>query len=381
MTGRKVVIADTRAPRIAVIYTHFPHYRAPVFAALSKNSFYAYDFFYDPQGIESTISSGEGARNHHAMPVKKWHSLMWQGGALRLAASSNADGFIFLGNPFIVSTWVAAALARLRGKPVFYWTHGWLRREHGLKAFLRRMFYRLADGFLVYGTRARALGTTDGFDPACIHVINNSLDYDAQKAARTDALNAKAPEEIAILDKPFFLAVSRLVQGIKLEYAIDAMAQLQEEAALIIVGAGPEREALEKRAQILGVDVRFTGSVYDEAQLARLFMNARAVVSPGKVGLLAMHALAYGTPVITHGDLDHQMPEVEAIEDGVTGALFRYGDVTDLTSKMRAVLAWDEKTRAACSDAAIARVENGYTPEAQVNLITNALNSIFKRPS
>ena len=46
--------------------------------------------------------------------------------------------------------------------------------------------------------------------------------------------------------------------------------------------------------------------------------------------ILAIHALAYGTPVITHDDLDRQMPEVEVISEGLTGAFFKHGDVADL---------------------------------------------------
>jgi glycosyltransferase involved in cell wall biosynthesis len=369
----------TRRPRIAVVYTHFPHYRAPVYDALSRSGAYAYTFYYDPAGIKKTITSGATADNHRPIAVRMWRGLMWQGGAIRLARDPSNDGFVFLGNPFILSTWIAAWVARRRGKPVFFWTHGWLRRESGVKGWLRRRFYRLADALMVYGARARVIGEAEGFDPARLHVIGNSLDYDMQRQARETVLADPAGARQGLPDKPYFLTVSRLVDSVALDQAIDAMAKLDRDAALVVVGAGPKRDALDAQAQALGVDVHFLGAVYDEEHLARLFLGAQAVVSPGKVGLLAMHALAYGATVITHDNLDRQMPEVEAIEPGVTGAFFRYGDKDDLAREMTLSLDRTEEDHLRCRAAGIARLEEGYTPEAQVAYITAALDSVIKR--
>ena len=41
-------------------------------------------------------------------------------------------------------------------------------------------------------------------------------------------------------------------------------------------------------------------------------------VSPDKVGLTAIHSMAYGRPVITHDNMDRQGPEVEAVIPGRT---------------------------------------------------------------
>jgi glycosyltransferase involved in cell wall biosynthesis len=346
---------------------------------MALSAAYDFSFYYDPAGIEKTIASGTAAENHYPLHVRIWHGIMWQGGAISLVQNPAFDGFIFLGNPFILSTWLAAWLARRKGKPVYFWTHGWLRHETSFKAWLRFRFYRLADMLMVYGPRARTLGKAEGFDPASIHVIGNSLDYAAQKQAREVAMADPDATVDEVPDKPFFLAVSRLVENVALDEAISAMAKLPSDVALVVVGAGPKREALEALAIALKVDIRFLGAIYEEAQLAPLFLNARAVVSPGKVGLLAMHALAYGTPVITHDNLDRQMPEVEAIEPGLTGAFFRYGDVDDLARKMAIFLEHSPETRATCRAAAIARIEERYTPQAQVAAISTALNTMIRR--
>lgn len=366
-------------PRIAVVFTHFPHYRSAVFDAMSRSGSYDFTFYYDLRGIEETIASGETKENHYPLTVRIWRKFIWQSGVIELARSPAIDGFIFLGNPYILSTWLAAKVARHRGKPIFFWTHGWLRHEMGFKAWLRRKFYRLADGLMVYGERARLLGKAQGFDPASIHVINNSLDYSRQKQVRESFLADQGAASPEIPDQPFFLTVSRLVESVALDKAVEAMALLPSDATLVVVGAGPQREALEAQAEALGVDVRFFGAIYEEARLAPLFLGARAVVSPGKVGLLAMHALAYGTPVITHDNLDRQMPEVEAIEPDLTGAFFRHGDVSDLARKMTMFLKHSADTRTAGRVAAIARIEERYTPEAQVAAITTALDTMIRR--
>jgi glycosyltransferase involved in cell wall biosynthesis len=365
--------------KVAVIYTHFPHYRAPVFAALSEGRHHQFSFFYDPKGIENSILSGSKLSNHHALPVRKIGKLMWQKGVISLTKSNDIDAVILLGNPFIVSYWFAALWARLLGKPVLYWTHGWLKRDSLIKSTLRKLFYSLADGLLVYGERAREIGRAEGFDPSRIFVVNNSLDYDAQRLAR-EAVQASRKETVDLVpQQPYFLVVSRLVDSVGLDHAIRAMNYLPAGIVLVVVGEGPKREALQAMAKTLDADVRFVGAIYEEETLAGLFLRAQAVVSPGKVGLLAMHALAYGIPVITHDDYDFQMPEFEALEPNLTGVFFRRGDAMHLAERMNEILDWSVDCRDKCRVAAIKRIEEGYTPKRQADLINEALGAINAR--
>ena len=54
-------------------------------------------------------------------------------------------------------------------------------------------------------------------------------------------------------------------------------------------------------------------------------------VSPGNVGLTAIHSLTYGTPVLTHDDFNFQMPEAEAIKENISGIFFRINNANDLS--------------------------------------------------
>ncbi|MEO0590653.1 MAG: glycosyltransferase family 4 protein [Pseudomonadota bacterium] len=363
-------------PRVCVVYTHFPHYRQPVFDALTASTRFSFEFHYDAAGIEKTIVSGVSqATNHYAMRTRQLGPFQWQTKAVWLALRGTADAFIFLGNPFILSTWLAALIARLRGIPVFFWTHGWLRNETGLREQLRAFFYRLAHGLMLYGHRAKRLGLERGFASEKLHVIGNSLDYEGQARARDEVLSSPPKALSASLNKPYFLVVARLVESAGVDLAIAALARIEWDIALVIVGDGPQRGELEAQARGSGADIRFTGALYSEDELAPYFVHCAAVVSPGKVGLLAMHALAYGAAVITHRDVDRQMPEFEAIQEGVTGAFFEYGNIEQLASAMTKMIAHpltegevlERRARA------IATIERGFTPERQLEFIETAL--------
>ena len=136
---------------------------------------------------------------------------------------------------------------------------------------------------------------------------------------------------------------------------------------VLLVGDGPVRKELEQHAARLGVSAFFHGACYDESALASMLSASDVLVSPGKVGLSAMHALAYGTPVISHGDFDHQMPEFEAILPGRTGDFYELGNVSDLAEKIANWIARPDRDwiRQQCK----AVIGEKYNPRVQRELI------------
>jgi alpha-1,6-mannosyltransferase len=90
------------------------------------------------------------------------------------------------------------------------------------------------------------------------------------------------------------------------ERSVDAVAALRARgvpAVLVVVGDGPRRKALEKRAH--GLPVSFLGFVPDRNLVARVLATADAVLAPGPAetfGLAALEAMACGTPVVAAGD-------------------------------------------------------------------------------
>lgn len=234
---------------------------------------------------------------------------------------------------------------------------------------IKLAFFRLSHGLLLYSERAKRIGASSGYPENRIKVIFNSLDYDTQKVVREDLMTS-APVPVS-----HFLYIGRLNAKVNLELAFDALAKLNIETGqdipFCIIGDGPELEKLEAHANKLGIAATFVGSIYDENVIGSYLFNAIATVSPGKVGLTAMHSLAYGTPIITHGNLDFQMPEVEVILPGVTGSLFEFGCTDALCTVMRE---WLERTdRAKIRSDCIAVIEQNYTPQIQQELIEAAI--------
>lgn len=359
--------------QVAIVYTHIPHYREAVFRRLISDGRTRYTIYTSRGTLDSTIKSYEGAGIDDRSRLVKFGPFVWQTNLWGLVFDQEPEVVIFLGNPYILSTWIYAALARtVSRKVVLFWTHGWTRDDAGAKRVMRSLFYRLAHGLLLYGHRAKQLGERNGYSADGMFVIYNSLDYEAQRTCRMALGQAAAGSGE---QTPYFVAIGRLVPSLALELAIEALRILQDDhgirAPLLVIGDGPERGGLEQRVAACGVDVRFLGAMYDEAQIAPILAGSRALVSPGKVGLAAMHSLAYGTPVITHGDLDFQMPEVEAVRPGLTGDFFQRDDAASLAAVLRQwfVRPPSEGNRRL----AIEDIERSYTPEAQHAAIERAI--------
>lgn len=336
-------------PRVAIIYHFFAHYRAAVVEELARSGAAEYDFFADTRDYEGSIKTADfsPAVRFHRCPVHQLRGpIMWQRGLLRLALSRRFDTMIFLAGPYWPATWLASVLARLAGKRVFFWGHGWNSPPRGFTGALRNGFYRLAHQMLLYGHDGKQLGLAQGWTPERLHVIFNSLDVAAQDAALAalpdDSVETTRQRLFGRADLPVVICTTRLVPHRRLDLLIEALKLLADDgvhANLLIVGDGPERESLERQATSLGVPAVFTGALYAEKDLAPLITCANVMAAPGKIGLAAMHALAYGVPIVTHDDPDDQMPEYEAAIPGLTGGLFRRGDARDLARALRPWLA------------------------------------------
>ncbi len=115
---------------------------------------------------------------------------------------------------------------------------------------------------------------------------------------------------------------------------------LKTEPALrvLIVGEGDDRPRLQRLARDLGVhdSVTFTGFVSDQEKIRLLQQMWFKVATSSKEGwgLTVTEANACGTPAIAS-----DVPGLrDAVQDGKTGLLYRYGDVADLASKIRLLL-------------------------------------------
>lgn len=367
--------------KVAIIYPYTPHYRSAVFRELVEyREPIEFDVISGQNTIDKSIRTNTLNADIDHAPLNNLTIgiITIQFGLLGRILKNDYHSLVFLGNPYIITTWLYALIARILGIRVFFWTHGWLSADNSLKTVIRNVFYRLANGLLLYGDRAKDIGINHGFRPDSLFPIYNSLDYELQQRTRQQLIDSNgSPEDVlptAIANSIYFACVARLTAACQFDVAIEALALLKKahtKIPLVLIGTGPEADKLRALANDRQVEVFFLGEQYSEDLIGNVLFNSRAVVSPGKVGLTAMHSLAYGTPVITHGDFSTQMPEYEAITPGKTGDFFKKGDPQDLANTL---LRWHNKPRTQEErEACIQVIEEKYNPRTQARLIRDAI--------
>ena len=301
--------------------------------------------------------------------------LFWQSGALRIALKGDYSVIVFLGECYCLSTWLSAVICRFRGIRVVFWGHGIYGNESKLKLILRKTFYRLAHQHLLYERRAKKLMVALGFKSEDLYVVFNSLDYDRQKALREQYRSLSKQEVYPFFknpDLPILVFIGRLTTGKKLEMLLNVANGINSEETtvnLVFIGDGPEREKLEKLG-IKGIAekwLHFVGACYSEEEIGKYLAVSDLCVSPGNVGLTAIHSLSFGTPVCTHGNLNNQMPEAEAIVDGYNGFYFRENDIKDLTDSINEWFSTNpdrELVHERCSEI----IDRYYNPDYQLTV-------------
>lgn len=328
-----------------------PLYIRPLWYELNNSKKVSFSFITSSHGF-SGIKTIDPKESKDVVPdaIFNWHFiknilvkniLIYQPGLIKKVLKNDYDVYIFLGEMLNISTWIASLICKLRKKPVLFWGHGYYGNEKYLRKFIRLLFYRIPDYHLVYGNRARDLLIGLGFKPESLVTVYNSLDYSIHKKQYL----SKDQSELEKLRSrlfpsrekyPVVLFIGRLTKEKKLSFLLNAIKIQKEkgnELNCLIVGGGTERQTLEELVLNLNIKDRvyFCGPSYDEVLNSKLIMLSECCVSPGNVGLTAIHCLSLGTPVITHENFGNQGPEVESIIPGKTGFFFKENDIKSLS--------------------------------------------------
>ncbi|MDD2525552.1 MAG: glycosyltransferase family 1 protein, partial [Bacteroidales bacterium] len=115
-------------------------------------------------------------------------------------------------------------------------------------------------------------------------------------------------------------------------------------------------------------------AIYDEEIIACYLKNATLCVSPGNVGLTAIHALSYGLPVVTNDNFVTQMPEYEAIEQGLSGDFFHENDTDSLVAIIEKWLYENRWSREEIRTNCYRRIDEHYNCEEQIRVFKKVLN-------
>jgi len=366
--------------KICLIYNFAQHYRTSIFRLIDQEfdcSFVFGDKYLNVKKMDYSLLKGEVMEVSTKKLLGGW---LYRPGIQKLLRK-DFDLYLMLGESRVLSTWRFCIKARLfhRKKRIYFWTHGWYGKESRTEKLLKKLFFRLPNGgIFLYGDYARNLMIKEGFNPDKLYVIHNSLAYDEQVSVRQQLAKKPIYQEHFGNDNPNLFFVGRLTRIKKLDMAIRAIAQLKENGLnynMTFIGGGDIQSELEALSGELGVhdNVWFYGPCYDEKVLGEMIYNADLCVSPGNIGLTAMHALVFGTPAITHDDFPHQMPEFEAIREGVTGTFFMNGNVDSLAER---IAGWFEKhkdDREVVRKDCMKEIDESWTPQYQIDVLKQYL--------
>ncbi len=352
------------------------HYRLPIFSMMGEGlgvDFYLGDKVQTPlKTFDYHSLKGYRGTLHNAY-IGPFY---WQRGSVRLIFRPYRY-YIIDGEPYCLSSWAQLLLAKLTGKRVIAWTHGWYGREGFVKRMVKKAFFALHFRLMVYSQYAITLMEKEGIAKEKMLCIANSMDTDREKEIRSRLHPTTLYKDHFGNDHPVVIYCGRIQAIKRLDLLVDCAKILADKGIhinIVFVGKDVDGVHIDRYAAEHGLADRIWmyGPCYDDERLAELFYNAAVCVSPGHVGLTAIHALSFGCPVITHDNFSHQAPEFEAIRPGVTGDFFRQNDAADLAEKTSRWLSTDAADREKTRDAAFAEIDSKWNIHYQMNILKQA---------
>ena len=366
--------------KLCLIYNTAPHYREAVFRAIDAE--YDCDWYFGE--TKTDIKEMDTSLLKHVQYYKTYGNpniLYWKCGILKLLFRKDYQNFFILAEVRSVTDYLFLLIASFFRKNIYIWTHGWYGKEKGIIAKLKLWQFKKVTGAFVYNERAKKKLIEQGIPEKTLFVIYNSLDYDTQKILRESIHHSDVYKNYFQNDKPIIIFIGRLTKVKKLDMVIDAVDALRgrgEYYNLVFVGDGIDAARLKNRVidLKLGSQVWFYGACYDEKTNAELLYNADICVSPGNVGLSAMHSLMFGCPVITHNSFEWQMPEFEAVQKGETGDFFIKDNVKDLIDVISRWFAEKSDKRDEVRKACFEVIDTKWNPSYQMEVIKNNLRLV-----
>ncbi|WP_291866325.1 glycosyltransferase [Maribacter sp.] len=365
--------------KICCIFNIGAHYRAPIYSLMDKElecSFYFGDTVFTPiKTMDYSLLKGYKKTVKNKKIAKGW---VWQSNVWQLIFKPYKY-YIINSSPYYASNWVILLLAKLSGKKVFAWTHGIKGGETGKSKFLNKVFYKLCDTVLLYGEKSMRTMIKEGFNKNKLVPIYNSLYYDEQLEVRKKLVPSEIYSNHFKNDAPTLIYIGRIQKSKKLDLLVKAVHLINKEERkcnLVFIGKEVEDNEIQSLVNELNIteQVWFYGSSYNETEIGELLYNAAVCVSPGPVGLTAIHAATYGLPIISNDDFYNQMPEHEVIKEGESGGFYKDGDFEDLCLKINDWIDSNPNKRQKAENQLHRIIDEKYNPHYQIKVLKQVLN-------
>jgi glycosyltransferase involved in cell wall biosynthesis len=301
---------------------------------------------------------------HHDYPVTP--------GIVRALRESRPDVVVVSGWSTFASQ-VAIVWCRVRGIPYLPLVEShdlgprspW--RQHVKRAVVPRVV-RGAAGVLALGTASRRSLVERGARPESVYVFANTIDVPLwkERAKQLEQRRAELRARFGAGDRDVVvLSVARLGPEKGHDTLVEAVAATEDpRLLLVLVGAGPERSAVEKRARELGVRLHLGGDLpaRDVAE-AYAAADVFALLSSRETwGVVVNEAAASGLPLVLS---DRVGAAYDLLRDGENGFLVPAADVA-ATASAFVQLAGDAGLRRRAGDRSRELVSDwGYEPSVE----------------
>lgn len=371
--------------RLCCFFNYNPHYRFPIYHAMDEEmncDFFFGDSVFEPLKQFDPSQLNGFKRMFHTIKLVRsyqWHKDIW-------TILNKYSDFLITGQYEYLSYWVLIIYAKLTGKRVYCWTHG--VSQNGLKQrkarIINKLFFSSMDGILLYNRYKIPHMKQLGISEQKMFVIHNSLETELQ----TKIYNQLTPSDIYSRhfqnELPTIIYIGRIQTRKKLDLLVEAIARINtpvRRVNTVIVGKEADEHTVQEKVRSLEQEnaVWFFGPCFDEEKNAELIYNATVCVCPAEVGLTAIHALSYGTPVISNDDFEMQMPEFEAIKDGKTGSFYKTDNIQDLADKIEQWISLNPIKRDETRNESRKEIEYCWSVKYQIEILKSVFPKYMKQ--
>lgn len=287
--------------KLALQQRVLPNYRAPFFDLLASACDSGMSLFTGvprpSEGITTTdelrVTRYELGKNIHLFGGNFY--LCYQQGLMNWLKEWNPDALIVEANPRYLSTPAAVNWMHEQNKPVIGWGLG-APPVSGFREQRRISFLRQFDALIAYSQRGADEYADLGFPLDRIFVAHNSVSPSPTWEMPERPATLRQAQGGLFDPQPTVLFVGRLQLRKNVDLLLGACAEIQN-ARLVIVGDGPNREEFESLAAEIYPSAEFVGAKHGE-ELKAHFAEADLFVLPGTGGLAVQEAMSYGLPVI-----------------------------------------------------------------------------------
>ena len=274
-----------------------------------------------PMGLQSARCDAETGPWHTNVRSRSWSTPI---GQLRHRSGlgkhlANADVVVMELDAGNLNAWLH--LGARRHPPLVLWGHGrsFVSRSHPLTEALRRLLARTAAHVMTYSPAGRAHLIGKGVPAPRVTCVGNSTDTVRLRTLLDQRLRRPSHKSEAFDQSVIGRNVACYVGGLDGDKRVPFLVSAAQVAhsidpsfLLLVAGSGTEQHLLRSAGEAIAWRPRASA-----ADLADLAVVSRSIWMPGRVGLVAVDALALGRPVLTTAFPFHA-PEFEFLTLGQT---------------------------------------------------------------